>query len=93
MAFPFWWVGAAVAALFLAGAFTLFALAMRALVWTADEVRESMLPGIVSGFRGWTGEGTRPARVVPPPAAGTSEPQVEELGSDAALRTVRARRR
>ena len=54
MPFPFWWVGAAVAAIVLGTAFTLFALATRVLARAADEIRDSVLPGLVSGWRDWT---------------------------------------
>lgn len=97
MAFPFWWMGAAVATLFLAAAFTLFGVALRVIAWTAGEMRDSMLPGVVSGFRGWTG-GSRPGREPEQPASPASAfapgggPEVEEL-STSGVATVRARRR
>ena len=57
MPFPFWWIGALTAGLFLAVVFTLFGFALRLLAWTAGEMRQSMLPGVVAGFRGWAGTG------------------------------------
>lgn len=54
MPFPFWWVGAMVAAIVLGTAFTLFGVATRLLARAADEIRDSVLPGLVSGLRDWT---------------------------------------
>ena len=53
MAFPFWWVGALSATLFLGAAFLVFGIAMRLVSRTSGEIRGSMLPGLVSGFRNW----------------------------------------
>ena len=54
MSFPFYWVGAFVAGLMLAGALTLFGLGMKVVTRATNDVRGSMLPGLVSGFREWT---------------------------------------
>ena len=54
MAFPFWWIGALTAGLFLAASFLLFGLALRLLNRATTEIRGSVLPGLVSGFRDWT---------------------------------------
>lgn len=51
MAFPFLWIGAIFAGIVLGAALTLFVLAMRAVDRAATEVRGSILPGLVEGFR------------------------------------------
>lgn len=53
MAFPFWWIGALTAALFLGAVFVTFWIAMRLVSRTTREIQGSMLPGLVSGFRDW----------------------------------------
>jgi hypothetical protein len=65
MAFPFWWIGALTAALFLGAAFALFMVLDHLLVRTVDTVRSSMLPGLVSGMRTWTTPRGQPAAAVP----------------------------
>ena len=61
MVFPFWWIGALTAALVLGGAFVVFGIAIRLVTRTTNEIRGSMLPGLVSGFRNWA-EATREHR-------------------------------
>lgn len=53
MAFPFWWIGALTAALVLGATFVAFGIAIRLVSRTTGEIRGSMLPGLVSGFRTW----------------------------------------
>lgn len=64
MAFPFYWIGAMVAGVVLFVALSLFAMALRAIDRAVTEVRGSMLPGLVEGFRDWAGD-RRPARRPP----------------------------
>ena len=93
MAFPFWWIGALTAGLFLAAAFTMFGLAIRLLNRTTNEIRGSVLPGLVSGFRDWT-ETRAPTHVGS--EAGTSPasgPDLDEERPAAAAATERLRRR
>lgn len=72
MPFPFYWIGAFVAGAFLSLVLTLFALALRFLTRTTPDVRGSILPGLVSGFRDWAGDrNSRVRRLVSP---GGSEP-------------------
>ena len=56
MPFPFLWTGALLAGAFLALVMTLFAFALRFVAGTMAEVRGSVLPGLVSGFRDWAEE-------------------------------------
>jgi hypothetical protein len=57
MPFPFLPIGALVAASVLVGALTIFGLALRAtdraVTRAATGLRQSVLPGLVSGMRGW----------------------------------------
>jgi hypothetical protein len=93
MAFPFWWIGAFAAGLFLAAAFTLFGLALRLLDHSATEIRGSMLPGLVSGLRDWTGTRAATRNVSPAGVSPASGPVGEEERADAAVPTERVRRR
>lgn len=56
MPFPFYWIGALVAGLVLAGALTVFGLALDVVARATNGVRGSVLPGLVAGFREWTGD-------------------------------------
>lgn len=53
MPFPFLPAGVALALAVLGGALALFGLALKALDWTIDTARSSMLGGVVSGLRTW----------------------------------------
>ena len=53
MSFPFYWIGAVVAGLILAGALTIFGLGLKVVTRATNDVRGSILPGLVSGFREW----------------------------------------
>jgi hypothetical protein len=53
MPFPFLPVGVALALAVLGGALALFGLALKALDWTIDTAKGSMLGGVVSGLRTW----------------------------------------
>jgi hypothetical protein len=78
MPFPFYWAGALVAAVFLTAVLTVFGLILKAMDRAAMEVRESILPGIVSGMRDWTDGQRRTAIRVPSPRAAEDGPQLDE---------------
>ena len=83
MPFPFLPGGAILATAVLVGALTIFGLALMALDRAADRaagaLRGSMLPGIVSGMRGWT-----PHHEVPdtPPPSRPTEAGIEIVDLD-----------
>ena len=62
MPFPFMWTGALVAGLVLVGALAAFGLALEAVTRVTNEIRGSVLPGLVAGFREWDAEGGAAAR-------------------------------
>lgn len=93
MAFPFWWIGALTAGLFLASVFTVFGFALRLLNRTTAEIRGSVLPSLVSGFRDWTAVRT-PARIGSTASMSLgSGPVAEEERPERAAATQRVRRR
>jgi hypothetical protein len=54
LAFPFHWIGALVAAVFLWIVMVIFGILLKIANQAATEVRESILPGVVAGIRDWT---------------------------------------
>jgi hypothetical protein len=68
MVIPFYPVGAFLAGLFLGMIFGAFAVALRVVDRMVDRVEDSVLPGLVSGFRGWS---TEPIPL--PPVSGRAE--------------------
>lgn len=68
MVIPFYPVGAFLAGLFLGVIFGAFAVALRVVDRMVDRVEDSVLPGLVSGFRGWSTE-----RIPLPPVSGRAE--------------------
>jgi len=72
MHIPFIWFGAFVAGLFLVAVMSVFGLALKLFTRATNEVRGSVLPGLISGFRGWAAD-DGPARprspTSPPPEA------------------------
>ena len=62
MPFSFIWAGARVAGLVLLGALAAFGLALEAVTRVTNEIRGSILPGLVAGFREWDAEGGAAAR-------------------------------
>jgi hypothetical protein len=68
MAFPFYWIGAATAFVFLGAAMFLFGIAVKLLSLTTAGVRGTVLPGLVNGFRDWTDEAGRRVRLLSPRA-------------------------
>jgi hypothetical protein len=79
MAFPFWWIGALTATLVLGAAFLVFGIAMRLVTRTTNEIRGSVLPGLVSGFRNWTEPPIEQPDLADPIEApnGTGQPESE----------------
>jgi hypothetical protein len=68
MPIPFYPVGAFLAGMFLGIVFGVFAVALRVVDRVIDRVEDSVLPGLVSGFRGWSDE-----RIPLPPVSGQTE--------------------
>jgi hypothetical protein len=86
MPFPFIPGGALLALAVLGGAFALFGLALKALDWTIDATRASMLNGVVSGMRDGERRSRRVARPIStatstPPAAPYPVAQPEEAAT------------
>ncbi len=89
MPFPFLPGGAILAVAFLVGVLTLFGLGLRlmdrAIRRVASDVRDSMVPGIVAGLRGWgpsTGHSV-PSGAVSPEGLASSAIEIVDLdGSD-----------
>ena len=54
MPFPFYPIGALVAGAILGAALTLFVAALMAIDRTASRAADAVLPGLVSGIRGWS---------------------------------------
>lgn len=95
MPFPFIPGGALLALAVLGGAMALFGVALRALDWTIDTARGSMLGGIVSGLRGWEQRQGKPDPGATPPSTQSSAPPqdelppTEEIGAAAAVEVER----
>jgi hypothetical protein len=68
MAFPFVPCGAMLAVAVLAGAMTVFGVALRLMDRAFAGGRRTMLPGVVAGFRNWSDE--HPAKLASPAPAG-----------------------
>lgn len=75
MPFPFYPVGALVAAVFLGTTLTLFALALHVIDRTVTRVGGSVLSGLVSGLSGWS-ESRRAATTPISPGAADREEAV-----------------
>jgi hypothetical protein len=72
--FPFYWIGVATAAVFLLAVLAIFGALARLLGVAELGVRDSIVPGLLSGFRGWTDErGSRLRRMVSPAAPDASD--------------------
>jgi hypothetical protein len=87
MSFPFLWIGVVVAGVFLAAVMTLFGIAVELVARLTHEVRGSVLPGLVAGFREW-GDGvavvrrvSSPGSSAPEPPGAGAQPLFEELAS------------
>jgi hypothetical protein len=84
MPFPFMPLGALLALAVLSGALAVFGAALKALDWTIDAARGSMLSSVVSGIRNWDAAPRRSA-TGSPDAAEPSEalgPEVIEIGAE-----------
>jgi hypothetical protein len=93
MPFPFMPIGALLALAVLSGALAIFGAALKALDWTIDTVRGSMLNGMVAGIRDWDDRSQRSRRRSPSssPAgidAGPEMLEIPETGSVAVVRVV-----
>jgi hypothetical protein len=85
MTFPFIPGGVLLALAVLGGAILLFGLALKALDWSIDGVKGSMLSGVVSGLRDWEG-GSRPPQAPaasPNSMASPDEPTEDDATLDA----------
>ena len=89
---PFYWVGALVSTVFLTIVVAIFGLLLKIGNRAATEVRESILPGLVAGFRAWTGDGDRRAPRATSPQAVEGGPSLEEMPASAGTRLERVRR-
>jgi hypothetical protein len=85
MPFPFYPIGALVAAIILGTALTLFALALRAIDRAVTQVGGSVLGGLVSGISGWS-EARRSAPPAVPPAHGEAEESTSAIGVEPVIR-------
>lgn len=87
MPFPFWWLGALVAAVFLSAVMTIFGVLLKLMDRAATEVRESILPGVVSGMRDWTDGRRRPTLpIVSPRATEDDGPRLDDTPPSPDLR-------
>lgn len=72
--FPFYWIGVATAALFLLAVLAIFGALARLLGVAELGIRDSIVPGLLSGFRGWAEEGgSRLRRMVSPAGPDASD--------------------
>jgi len=79
MPFPFYWIGAFVAGLVLAVVLTIFGFALDVVTRAAHEVRGSVLPGLVSGFREWAADRGGAARPSASPQGSDPTSQIEDI--------------
>jgi hypothetical protein len=71
MPFPYMYpIGALIAGVILGATLTLFAVTLRAMDRAITRVGDSILSGLVSGFRGWT---ARPGAMPPHRSPGTGD--------------------
>ena len=92
MPFPFFWLGALVAAAFLTIVMTIFGLLLKMMDRAATEVRESVLPGLVTGIRDWADGRGLPRVASSSPRAAESGSGLEETPTNAGLRLEHVRR-
>jgi hypothetical protein len=78
MPFPFYWIGAVVAAAFLTTVITIFGLLMKLMNRATTEVRQSILPGLVVGIRDWVDDHGLPTPPIISPRADEGGPTVDE---------------
>jgi hypothetical protein len=88
MTFPFYPIGAVVAALIVIGALTLFVSALMAIDRTASRVTGTVVSSLVAGFRSWSPD--QPERGIAAPANTSSAGgESDEAPPVAALERVR----
>ncbi len=92
MPFPFLWIGALVAAAFLALTFALFGLLMKLMNRATTEVRASILPGLAIGIRDWADHRDRSVTRTISPRPVEDAPMNEEVSGAAGLRLQPVRR-
>jgi hypothetical protein len=87
MSFPFLPGGAVLALAVLAGALAVFGAALKALNWTIDAARGSMLNGVVAGMRNWDGGSRRSSPESPrgPAAPASDGPEVVDIAAEPAI--------
>ena len=92
MPFPFYWIGALVAAAFLTMVITIFGVLLKVMNRAATEVRESILPGLVVGIRDWADDHGLPAMPITSPRSAEGGSAVDETPSNTGLRLEHVRR-
>jgi hypothetical protein len=92
MAFPFQWVGALIAAAFLAIVFIVFGILLKIVNRAATDVRGSILPGLIGGIRDWTVDHGLAASATSSPRADEGASPIEETTPVAGLRLEDVRR-
>jgi len=90
MPFPFVPVGAIVAGAILGAALTLFVWILMALDRMASRAADSVVSGLVSGFRGWTNDRARPADPAPASPAPPADDMAEITGASMPVQRVHA---
>jgi hypothetical protein len=90
MPFPFMPVGAIVAGAILGAALTLFVWILMALDRMATRAADSVVSGLVSGFRGWTTDRARPARPAPTSPAPPADDMAEMTEGSVPVQRVHA---
>ena len=78
MPFPFYWIGAVVAAAFLTTVMAIFGLLMKLMNRATTEVRQSILPGLVVGIRDWVDDRDIPTLPIISPRHDEGGPTVDE---------------
>ena len=89
---PFYWVGALVSMAFLTVAISIFGLLLKLGDRAATEMRDSILPGLITGIRDWAADHDRPAQRGGSPRADDGESSAEEMPGLVAPRLEHVRR-
>lgn len=90
MPFPFVPVGAIVAGAILGAALTLFVWILMALDRMATRAADSVVSGLVSGFRGWSTDRARPADPAPTSPAPPADDMAEVTEGSVPVQRVHA---
>ena len=90
MPFPFIPVGALVAGAILGAALTLFVWVLMALDRVASRAADSVVSGLVSGFRGWTTDRARPPDPDPTSPAPPADDMAETTEGSVPVQRVHA---